>query len=294
MTKHFATITLTLLASFALISCEKVDFGIANKGEQPVEDGVKVVFNVANFEQVPFSEGINVTRASTPISQVCSHIDLAVFDSEGKVARASQDIVDENFGKIGINLAEGDYKVVVIAHSCNGSATISTPDKITFPSNKVTDTFYYYAAISVADKPEEYSLTMKRAVAKFRFIIEDAMPSDVAQMKFYYTGGSSTFSAVTGLGNVNSRQTELRSMVGKQTQYEVYTFPHDLTGELRMTVTALSTTGYVIQENVFEGVPVQRNVVTQFRGSFFDTSSSANTSFDLMTNDVWTQQDYVY
>lgn len=78
-------------------------------------------------------------------------------------------------------------------------------------------------------KDSSYNLELKRAVSKFRLIVDDSIPSDVVQMKFYYTGGSSTFNPVSGYGCINSRQTEFRvvtsEMHGKGCQFEVFTFP---------------------------------------------------------------------
>ena len=46
----------------------------------------------------------------------------------------------------------------------------------------------------------------------FRLVLTDEeIPATVAKLKFYYTGGSSTFSPRDGYGCVNSKQTEVRS-----------------------------------------------------------------------------------
>lgn len=286
-------ISLALLMVFIFTSCEKMVFDAGENEQNPPKEDVNVVFNIAEFEQVPFTQGVNMSRAGTPINQVCNRIDLAIFDDNGRVTKISQQSDNEEFGKIGVNLANGAYQVVIIAHNCTGAATISTPDKITFPNNKVTDTFYYYADISISGEAE-YTIQMKRAVAKFRLITDKNVPANVATMKFYYLGGSSTFDATTGFGNVNSRQTELRNIDTTTNQYEIYTFPHANTGELKITVTAMDAAENTILERVFEEVPVERNMVTQYSGTFFSDDPTQSSSLILTTNDTWGQRDYIY
>lgn len=90
-------------------------------------------------------------------------------------------------------------------------------------------------------------MTKKRVVAKFRLVVKDPTPEDVKTMKFYYTGGSSTFNALTGYGCVNSKQTELRSVkesaYTEESYYDIYTFPHDPeeSKKLKVDISALSS-----------------------------------------------------
>ena len=56
--------------------------------------------------------------------------------------------------------------------------------------------------------------------------------------------------------------------------YEVYTFPHEEEGTLKMTISALNEAEDVIGEAVFEGVPVKVNHITTYTGSFFSAGSA--------------------
>jgi hypothetical protein len=129
----------------------------------------------------------------------------------------------------------------------------------------------------------------------FRLNVEDVIPDQVKQMKFYYTGGSSTFNAKTGYGCVNSKQTELRDVnevvrSADPACFEVYTFPHAESGELKMTVSALNASNEVIVEKVFEKVPVTINQITQYAGHFFSSSPDDGTiEFVLHTDSSWQQ-----
>ena len=48
---------------------------------------------------------------------------------------------------------------MVIAHNGEGAATITSEEKVTFPNNKVTDTFYYYGDLVVTSEKQSYDLT---------------------------------------------------------------------------------------------------------------------------------------
>jgi hypothetical protein len=164
---------------------------------------------------------------------------------------------------------------------------------VTFPNNKVTDTFYYYGDLVVTDAKQSYDLTMTRAVAMFRLVLTDeSVPSNVAKLKFYYLGGSSTFSPKDGAGCVNSKQTEIRS-VADNGVYEIFTMPHTEDDVLtKLTVTALDANDNVIKERTFENIPITRNQVTRYTGSFFGSggsggSSSSDGTFHLTADPDW-------
>ena len=273
---------LFLLLAVVLASCEKPFLDSEENGN--TKEG-NVILKFTPYVTTA------MTRSGRPITELCSRLNVALFNESGsKVASDAQKESDDDFGTAAFDLTEGTYTVVAIAHSCNGSATISSPQKVTFPSNKVTDTFYYYGTITVGENPETYSFIMTRAVAMFRLTLTDeTIPESLAQMKFYYTGGSSTFDPSSGYGCVNSKQTEYRSASSEIRTYEVYTFPKAAAGKLKMTVTALNATDVSIMERLFEDVPVKTNTVTAYDGCFFDGSSGVITQsgFDFTGNPDW-------
>ena len=198
---------------------------------------------------------------------------------------------DASFGTVALTLAAGTYQLVVIAHNAEGSATITSTEKVTFPNNKVTDTFYYYGDLVVTSEVQSYDLTLSRAVAMFRMVLTDEeIPSTVTKFKFYYTGGSSTFSPSAGYGCVNSKQTEIRTVADDGT-YEIFTLPHTEEDVLtKLTVTALDANDNTVKERVFENVPVTRNQITRYTGSFFGNGGSGQTSdgtFRLTADPDW-------
>ncbi len=275
-----------------LAACEKP---IMDDGKTSTEQkDANVILHFVQYEQCSFGDDVtslpyrggagvgSVTRAATNITELCSRLNIAIFDAEGtKVKTVAQKEGDSSYGTVALTLTAGTYRLVVIAHNCDGSATISSTEKVTFPNNKVTDTFYYYGDLVVTDTKQSYDLTLTRAVAMFRLVLTDeSVPSNVAKLKFYYLGGSSTFSPKDGAGCVNSKQTEIRS-VSSDGVYEIYTLPHTEDDVLtKLTVTALDANDNVIKERTFENIPVTRNQVTRYTGSFFGSGGSGSQSSD--------------
>ena len=282
--KKFMLFALALLAA----ACEKP---VIDEDLVATKDA-NVILHFKQFEQEAF------TRAATDITELCSRLNIALFDAEGtKVKTVAQKEGDSSYGTVALTLTAGTYRLVVIAHNCDGSATITSTEKVTFPNNKVTDTFYYYGDLVVTEAKQSYDLTLTRAVAMFRLVLTDeSVPSNVAKLKFYYLGGSSTFSPKDGAGCVNSKQTEVRTVPAdfvSGTAFDIYTLPHTEDDVLtKLTVTALDANDNVIKERTFENVPITRNQITRYTGSFFGSggsggSSSSDGTFHLTADPDW-------
>ena len=256
--KQLMFIALALL----LAACEKP---VLDNEDAVTKKDANVILHFKQYEQESF------TRSATDITELCSRLNIAIFDADGtKVKTVAQKESDAGYGTVALTLAAGTYQLVVIAHNGEGSATITSTEKVTFPNNKVTDTFYYYGDLVVTSEMQSYDLTLTRAVAMFRLVLtDDEMPASVAKLKFYYLGGSSTFSPKDGYGCVNSKQTEIRP-ASDDDIYEIFTLPHTEDDVLtKLTVTALDQNDNIVKEKVFENVPVTRNQVTRYTGSFF-------------------------
>ena len=275
-------------------ACEKPILDESSEASSSAADA-NVILRFTQYEQEAFSVGSGsavATRAATNITELCSRLNIAIFDGEGtKVNTVAQKEGDASYGTVVLSLAAGTYKLVVIAHNCDGSATITSTEKVTFPNNKVTDTFYYYGDLVVSNEKQTYDLTLTRAVAMFRLVLTDEeVPSNVAKIKFYYVGGSSTFSPKDGYGCVNSKQTEIRTVVADGV-YEIYTLPHTEEDVLtKLTVTALDANDNTIKERIFENVPVVRNQVTRYTGSFFGNGGGGSTGsgdFRMTADPEW-------
>ena len=83
------------------------------------------------------------------------------------IERGTETASDAGYGTVALTLAAGTYQLVVIAHNGEGSATITSTEKVTFPNNKVTDTFYYYGDLVVTTEVQSYDLTLTRTAVSW-------------------------------------------------------------------------------------------------------------------------------
>lgn len=299
MNKSLKWLILLAVALFSA-ACENPNLNDeAEEAEKP-ENTFTVRFKLTGFEQHDFNTQATGTRAATDITQLCSRIDLCAYTESGTVkAKVSQDKDDDDFGSVALNLPAGKYRIVALAHNGIKSATMTDLENIKFYNNKMTDTFYYSEEIDINSETTK-QLEMHRAVAAFCFVVKEKTPSTVKQMKFYYTGGSSTLDGKSGTGCVKSKQTEIRDVPSSAytgaSEYMVYTFPRTDSETLKMTVTALSESGKTIKEQTFEGVPVTLNQITQYSGNFFDSEGGDDTrsGFTFITYDEWTKTETEY
>lgn len=300
MKKFYLACLVFGLLCLSLVSCQKMIIDDDDDEVGGVSDSRMVRFNVVQLEQMPFAD--TFSSRGTDVKSVCSRISLALYQKGVRVKQINQKLEDENFGHLKLLIPTGTYKVVLIAHSGEKNPTLTNPEKITF-SGKLTDTFYYCEDLELTDGGT-YDLKLKRAVAMFRLIVADQIPPEVALMYFYYTGGSSTFDAVHGFGNANSKQSDsfdiTEAMHGKPGTFEVYTFPHADNGTLKVKVTAHDVGDNVLVEKEFGDVEVKRNIITQYKGSFFggevedEEIGGGNVQLNLYSEDEWGQTAYIY
>ncbi len=295
-TKFFV---LTMAMLFALSACEKpiveeeADLG----GQKTTVADANVVIRVSDFRFTPY-EDAQQTRTVEDITAYSTRFNFVIYKDGKKVESRSQMKGDDGYGQVSMKLEPGTYKLLVLAHSSlGGNPTLSDPEKIQF-TNKLSysDTFYYYDNLTVTEEAETHNIVLTRASSKLSFTINDAIPSNVKYIYFYYTGGSGVLNAVTGYaGNVDSQQTMAFSTASRTSPatFDVFTFLKEDEGKLQLTVTATDEDNKVVIERQFTDVPMKRNMMTVYSGNFFDHSSQNDFSFTAETGwEVFSNQTY--
>lgn len=267
-------------------SCENpAIFG--NEETEDPQGNLKV--SIHQIEQAPFSA---LTRAEAGIA--CTRLNFAVYDEFGvRVDQENQQSTDASFGTASFQLPEGDYQLVVLAHSSKGNPKSTDIKKINFTNAQgFTDTFWYYGKVTITDELEDQEVELKRIVSLCRFVITDDYPEDVAKFEFNYTGGSGTLDATTGLGSVNSKQDVSFEVNPDQKQFDLYTFLHDTEGTIHLTVTALDDSGNEICKREGIEVPMKQNQITWMSGAFF-TGGAGSTGVTITINTDWAGESHV-
>lgn len=266
-----------LLAGVMLSACEKP---VLSEDEDSGKDNPSkplkgnLILRVSGFEIIPFDD---VTRAKEELKKVCTSLCFAVYDqSDKKIAYKNQSASDSNFGQVGLELDKGTYQVVVVAHSGEGNPQMSTPAEVWFTNaTGFTDTYYYYnASVVVGDGQQTIEVVLEHAVAMFRLVTSDPVPDNVAKIRFNYTGGCGRLNAKTGLGTgTRSKQTVWfdisESQKGKPITLEVYTFPNEEDGLLKMQINTYDANVNPLDEAVLDNVPIERNKITVYTGYLF-------------------------
>ena len=270
-----------LLAVLKLTSCEKP---LLTESTDEQEPNGNLVVSIFQIEHTPFE---SLTR--TVASDVCTHLNYAVYALDGtRVKQINQKSEDAGFGVASFQLEQGDYQLVVVAHSSNGNPTMTDPKCIKFTNAQgYTDTFLSTNDVTISDEQVSMNVTLNRVVALCRFVITDNYPANVARMRFYYTGGSGAFDANTGLGCVNSKQSIFFDVSSGQKQFDLYTFLHESSSAISLKVTALDANDNVLYEREFD-VPMEQNHITWLSGAYFNGSgSSASTNIGVTVNTDW-------
>ena len=286
-----------LLGLMAMQSCSET---LIDREEN---DGtVKLTLKVASMDQVPFSKVVNcMTRGGSSPVGICTKINFAVYSYQDDVLtkkQENQDFGSDGFGSASFNLEEGTYKIVVIAHGGDGNPTMTDPAKISFNNKsglRITDTFLYSADVDITSDTHELELDLKRVVAMFQLKLDDEnLPNGVSQLRFEYNGGSSTIDPVSGLGCVNSKQTETIECQPGVMEFGIYTFVRGDSNALKIKVSALNSLGEVIKEQEFQNVPVTCNYITRYTGKLFKNEILASL-FNVTLNTEWAgTNDYAF
>lgn len=274
MKREICRLALLLFAGIAMISCEK---GITDEmAEQENTTDGNVVIQVRDIET---GWDGSVSRAMVSISEVCTRLQFAVYKNGEREASKNQVKGDDDFGTFSLQLEEGSYQVLILAHSAKKNITTTDPTKLQFTNPEsssgtgFSDTFYYYGNIEVTEEGARLTANMKRATSMFRLVTSDVKPAKVKKFWFYYEGGSGALNVVTGFGCVNSKQVVIfnldDSQTGKPLEFDLFTFLHNETGSVTFTVRAFDEKDDILFSREFTNVPMERNHITRFTGNFF-------------------------
>ena len=221
-----------------------------------------------------------MTRAA--VADYATRLDVWIYDGDTEVQAVHQQSTDEGFASLSVRLDKSKtYTVYAVAHKAAGAATLSN-GVVSWPDDKVTHSFFYSQSFSPATTTTLECL-MERIVGNFRLEITDAVPADVARMTVDM-GVSPTRWNVGGFGvNAVSRVSSFTPAVGSSSTLSVFIIADgDESESYDITVTAYDATDAVVQQRVFEDVPIRAGYRSTYRGAFFTEAVGAMT---FTTND---------
>ena len=274
------------MAAAVLMGCEKP---ILPDGDAAETGAVVLEFTTVG--------GDKVTRAaSSGIAAHASKLNVQLFDEDGQKVFSSvrtQTKDDDDFGRLSVELADGVYTIVAVAHSSARSATIKSPEVVQFTAQdgeKLTDTFCHVSTVEVSGESHSFTLPMHRAVAMVQLhLTDETLPEDVWYIKADYSGGSANVNPTTLEGITKSNQSE-RRIKNDLRLHQFFTFPYmSETGTLKMTISATTSDGTVLRQRTFDAVPVKRNRITTYEGKLFGDGewTATQSDFSFVVNADW-------
>jgi len=278
---------LFVFSILALCACENV---MMQDDISDDEENGNLSVSVFQIENTPFA---SFTR--TAVADVCTRLNYAVYSADGtRIKQVNQTVDDANFGTTSFQLDEGTYLLVIVAHSSGGNPTMADPTCIKFTNSQgFSDTFFCCGEVTIGDEPVDIQATLSRIVALCRFVVTDDIPADVKKMRFYYTGGSGAFDALTGLGCVNSKQDVKFDVTAGQKQFDLYTFLHDIEGTIHLKVTALDGNDTERYSSEFD-VSLYQNQITWLSGAYFSGGGSSSSGVtEITVNADWAGEHYI-
>ena len=282
----------SIIALVGLTGCEKPILPDEESSGTTADGKVVFVFQTES--------GDVVTRAASDIAGHASKLNVQLFDEDGQKVFSSvrtQTKDEDGFGRLSVELADGVYTVVAVAHSSARSATIKSPEVVQFTAQdgeKLTDTFCHVSTVEVSGESHSFTLPMYRAVAMVQLhLTDDTLPEDVWYIKADYSGGSANVNPTSLEGITKSNQSE-RRIKNDLRLHQFFTFPYmSETGTLKMTISATTSDGTVLRQRTFDAVPVKRNRITTYEGKLFGDGewTSTMSDFSFVVNADWEGED---
>lgn len=252
----------------------------------PTNDDMQIV--VISFDTYSMEP---ITRSG--IADVSNRLDVYIV-SENDVQAIHQNKAEDpdTFGSISLSLNKTKtYTLYAVSHKGSGPASLEG-DEFTFADNKITETFYYTTTFSPAST-QSLNCQMSRIVGMFKLIVQDALPSNLAKVRFsvdntglayhtagYYTNAGEKVSVINSPSSANDGTTT----------FKIYCLADQEASFIDVTVTALDAEDNVIEEKSFADVPIQAGYITTFKGTFFVTTGM---SFSFQSSGDWTDYDEI-
>jgi hypothetical protein len=216
---------------------------------------------------------------------VVNHLDVWITDGT-TTTDIHQTNTDAGFGTVSMTLDKTKtYILYAMGHKADG-ATLSD-GVISFTDDKVTHSMFYTTTFSPATTTN-LSCLMTRIVADFRMEITDDIPAECKSLRFTISDVFDRWNVTTG-GTHQLNRVSTINCNGTSDIFNVYAIVTDAQTLHTVTVEALDENDGVVQERVFENVPLRNGYKTNYRGTFFiDTPMSMS----FTVND-WNEYDTV-
>ena len=276
--------------------------------EAAVESSSKqlVTITMSPFTQETMGAKSRVqTRATVPISNVVTRLDLWVFEGDAAkavtqtaaVGESHQTTADADFGSFSLMLDKNKtYTLYAVGHKESGPASIAS-GVVSFPDAKKLNTLVYSQSFTPS-KTTTLNCVMQRAVGMFRVVMKDEIPSEVKKIEIV-AGKTPTqwdFPLQSGITPRTDDYDVSWTTWGMDkdngtTAFSIYILGSDTETKYSVTVNATDADGNILKTHTFTDVPIRNNYRTIYTGNFFRDTSFSST---FVVDDTWTDNEVSY
>ena len=250
--------------------------------DDPIQEHVTINFSEQSVSISP------MTRTS--LSSVSTRLDVWITDGE-TTEEVHQTASDVGFGSVSLTLNKTKtYTLYAVGHKGDGAATL-TDGVVSWPDDKVKDTFWYTTTFSPATTTT-INAEMQRIVAMLRIETTDAVPTEAKKMRITQAGVYDRWNVTTGATHQLNRISTIAissTAPDGTVALSVYSIVSDTETLHTVTVEAFDANDEVIQSHTFANVPLRNGYKSVYRGNFF-TSEGVSMSF---TTDDWNDYEVV-
>lgn len=227
---------------------------------------------------------------------------IPVGKEEGTGYIIRQDSLEEDFGKVAMQVPAGDYHLVAVAANINLTSDkhidIKSCSEVHFPSDTPTDMVYAYKDITVKSSVSEqsFSTAMTRGVSALVLQATELTPLYVTSEEIEIKGGcGNIFNPSTGACKEETPITRTIAIDAKKYQtktlfFTTYVFLKDPdVGSIQVSAIAKDKNGKVLRSINFNDVHLVRGKITTYTGRLFSNDNNATFTVD---NPKWENSGY--
>ena len=280
---------IVLISIFLFSSC-------TNTAEEAIEEQksrVTVDFNTFQVDVEDMSRG---SDDPLTLADVAKRLSFAIFKADGTLVEETtmhqeKTASGAGFGSVEVELYPGNYKVVAVAHSGSGNATITSTSSATLPGKTITDTFTKVQDLLVVSNQDfDLSMTLDRITSAFILRLNDAPPANVKEFVVVVnTGGevpvSLDINPSTGRASGNWKQTCTIPVANIGNDVPIYFIAAFSPATVTVMATAYDTNGAEIISHNLGQVPLVRNKRTVATGTFFQTAGTGTFTVETWGED---------
>lgn len=217
-------------------------------------------------------------------------LSIAIFPLSkytGEERHIEQDSIQEDFGRLSIELPVGKYKMVAVAYKADAPVTIESQNLVTFPNEKVSDMVFVTQELDITGPECSFSCPMKRAVTAFTLQSKDISPECAKQARATFKSHCSyQFDPAT---TFNPSPKEYSSIVdlgadkaGEKRRFTFYTIlDQEEQNDVEILIEILGDNCEVLNKFNFENVKLVQNKRTTYSGKLFTSGAGIDFTMDI-------------